>query len=113
MFQGRRLLVIGTSAERSALEQLNLLRRFQKQIAVPNVNTQMELAQILTDSGHYSENDIREVINEIQDITGSAEIGVSVKTILNCIGTAKRDPAEKKDVFVREITEAIASRGYS
>ena len=104
--------MIGTSSERSALEQLNLLRRFQKQRAVPNVNTPQELAQILTNSGDYSENDVAAIISEIRDITGSADIGVSVKTILNCIGTAKQTPADRNDIFVREITKSVAERGY-
>lgn len=112
MLQGRRLLVIGTSSERSALDQLNLLRRFQKQIAVPNVNTQQDLAQVLMNSRQFSDSDIGGVLSEIQDVTGSTEIGVGIKTILNCIGSAKQNAAEQKDVFVREITEAIALKGY-
>ncbi|KAI9661265.1 MAG: transport between ER and Golgi ATPase protein [Bathelium mastoideum] len=111
--KGRRLLIIGTTKVRSALEQLDLLWRFQKQIPVPNVNTQQELARILLDSGNYSENETRAVINEIQEVTGGTEIGVGIKAILNCIGTANQNAAEKKDQFVREITEAIAARGYS
>ena len=106
-------MIIGTSSRRSALEQLDLLRRFQKQIAVPIVNKQQELKQILMHNGDFSENDVGGIIAEVQDVTGSAEIGVSVKIILNCIGTAKQNAAEKKDVFVRELTEAIALGGYS
>ncbi|KAI9692774.1 MAG: transport between ER and Golgi ATPase protein [Bogoriella megaspora] len=108
----RRLLVIGTTSERSALEQLNLLRRFHKTIAVPNVNTSQELAKILYSSGDYSREDIQEMTSQIQQVSGRSEVGVSVKTILNRIGAAKQDPEWKKDVFVREITDMIAERGY-
>jgi vesicle-fusing ATPase len=106
------LIIIGTTSRRTALEQLDLLRRFQKQIAVPNVNSPQELAIILQQSGDYSDNDIREVLSEIQANTGRQDIGVSVKTILNCIGTAKQQPDARNEVFAKEITDAIGYGGY-
>jgi vesicle-fusing ATPase len=93
------------------LTQLDLFSRFDAEIAVPNVNTQPELAHILRESGAFS--DQQRAIGEIQEITGSTEIGVGIKKILTGIETAKQD----QDVpgrFARVMSRAIAAnRSYS
>jgi vesicle-fusing ATPase len=80
---------------------------------VPNVNTQPELAHILRESGAFSDQDQQRAIGEIQEITGSTEIGVGIKKILTGIETAKQD----QDVpgrFARVMSRAIAAnRSYS
>lgn len=94
--------------ERSVLNQLDLFSRFDAEIAVPNVNTQAELAHILQDSGVFSELDQQRAIGEIQNITDSAEVGVGIKKILTAIKTATED----KDVpgrFAKVMSQAIAA----
>lgn len=89
------------------MTQLDLFSRFDAEIAVPNVNTQAELAAVLRESG-FSEEDQRRSIGEIEEITGSREIGVGIKKILTGIETAKQD----QDVpgrFARVVSQAIAS----
>ncbi|KAF2876524.1 vesicle-fusing ATPase [Massariosphaeria phaeospora] len=109
----RRLLIFATTTERSVLTQLDLFSRFDAEIAVPNVNTQGELARILQQSGAFSDRDQQQTIGEIQEITGSAEVGVGIKKILTGIETAKQD----QDVpgrFARVMSRAIAAnRGGS
>ncbi|OAL52043.1 AAA-domain-containing protein [Pyrenochaeta sp. DS3sAY3a] len=111
--KGRRLLIFATTTERSVLTQLDLFSRFDAEIAVPNVNTQAELAHILRESGAFSDRDQHRAISEIQEITGSTEVGVGIKKILTGIETAKQD----QDVpgrFARVMSRAIAAnRGLS
>ncbi|KAH7410247.1 P-loop containing nucleoside triphosphate hydrolase protein [Phaeosphaeria sp. MPI-PUGE-AT-0046c] len=105
----RRLLIFATTTERSVLTQLDLFSRFDAEIAVPNVNSQRELGHILRESGAFD--DIDRAIGEIQESTGSQEIGVGIKKILTGIETAKQD----QDVpgrFARVMSRAIsANRG--
>ncbi|KAF2853894.1 AAA-domain-containing protein [Plenodomus tracheiphilus IPT5] len=106
--KGRRLLIFATTTERSVLTQLDLFSRFDAEIAVPNVNTQAELANVLQESGAFSDRDQQRAITEIQEITGSAEVGVGIKKILTGIETAKQD----QDVpgrFARVMSRAIAA----
>jgi vesicle-fusing ATPase len=75
---------------------------------VPNVNTQAELAHVLQNSGAFSDGDQQRAISEIQEITGSAEVGVGIKKLLTAIQTAKED----RDVpgrFARIMSQAIAT----
>jgi vesicle-fusing ATPase len=104
--QDRRLLIFATTTERSVLTQLDLFSRFDAEIAVPNVNSQQELGHILQESGAFD--NIDRAIREIQESTGSQEIGVGIKKILTGIETAKQD----QDVpgrFARVMSRAIAA----
>ncbi|RMZ73630.1 vesicle-fusing ATPase [Pyrenophora seminiperda CCB06] len=87
----RRLLIFVTTTERSVLRELGLFARFDDEIAVPNVNTQAELANVLRESGVFSDHDQQRAISEIADVTGSTEVGVGIKRILTIIETAKQD----------------------
>lgn len=90
------------------LTQLDLFSRFDAEIAVPNVNTQAELAHVLQESGAFSERDQQRAITEIHEITGSTNVGVGIKKLLTGIETAKQD----QDVpgrFARVISRAIAA----
>ncbi|KAK3207890.1 hypothetical protein GRF29_96g779885 [Pseudopithomyces chartarum] len=110
--KGRRLLIFATTTERSVLTQLDLFSRFDADIAVPNVNTQSELAQVLQQSGAFSDRDQQRAIGEIQEITGSTDVGVGVKKILTAIETAKED----QDVpgrFARVMSSAISANRTS
>ncbi|KAF2279561.1 AAA-domain-containing protein [Westerdykella ornata] len=106
--KGRRLLVFATTTERTVLTQLDLFNRFDAEIAVPNVNTQAELAHVLRESGAFSDQDLQRAIGEIQEITGSAEIGVGIKQILTGINTAKQDQ-DLPGRFARIMSRHIAA----
>jgi vesicle-fusing ATPase len=85
-----------------------LFSRFDAEIEVPPVNTQAELAHILEGSGAFSDHDKQRAIAEVQEITGSDQVGIGVKKILTAIKTAKQD----EDVagrFARVISRAIAN----
>lgn len=100
--------MFATTTQRSVLVQLELFARFKADIAVPNVNTQGELANVLSESGAFSDSDQQRAISEIEEITGSKEIGVGIDNILSGIETAKQD----QDVpgrFARYMSSAIAA----
>lgn len=100
-------MIFATTTERTVLTQLDLFSRFDAEIAVPNVNTQSELAHVLQHSGAFADRDLQRAIGEIQEITGSAEVGVGVKKILTAIETAKQDedlPGRFARVMSRQIS---------
>lgn len=90
------------------LTQLDLARRFNASIPIPNVNTQQELAHLLRHTGAFSDRDQSRAIAEIESQVGSKDIGLGVKQILNAIGTAKQDE-DVADRFAWVISDAIAS----
>ena len=101
-------MIFATTTERSVLTQLDLFSRFDAEIAVPNINTQAELAHILQHSQAFSDRELQQAIGEIQEITGSAEVGVGIKKILTGIETAKQDQ-DMPGRFARVMSRAIAA----
>nr|OQO31757.1 hypothetical protein B0A51_00659 [Rachicladosporium sp. CCFEE 5018] len=81
---GRPLLIFATTSEKTVLQQLQI--SFNQQIAVPNVNTQQELAHIMHDSGQFE--DIQRAIQMIEETTGKREIGVGIQQVILGIQTA-------------------------
>ncbi|KAI9827139.1 MAG: hypothetical protein M1819_007030 [Sarea resinae] len=110
--KGRRLLILGTTTERSVLQQLDLFKSFDAEIAVPNVSTHTELKHILNESGTFSEQDQNRAIGEIRETTQGDEVGVGIKKILTGIETARQDE-DMPGRFARVISRAIAERAYS
>lgn len=105
----RRLLVFATTTQRSVLTQLDLFSRFDAEIAVPNVNTKDELNNVLKHSKAFSDIGRADTIKEIEQITGSEEIGVGIKKILTGIETAQQDQ-DMPGRFARVIAQAIGAR---
>lgn len=102
---GRPLLIFGTTSEKTVLQQLQL--DFKAQIAVPNVNSQRELANIMEHSGAFSESDIRSAIGNIEETTGGKDIGVGVQRVLLGIQTAMQD-SDRAGRFAEVMADAIA-----
>jgi vesicle-fusing ATPase len=103
--QGRPLLIFGTTSEKTVLQQLQL--DFQAQIAVPNVNTQDQLAKIMQHSGIFSDSEIKGAINDIAESTGGDQIGVGVQRVLLGIQTAMQDE-NRAGRFAEVMADAIA-----
>lgn len=103
--KGRPLLILATTSERTVLQQLQL--NFKAQIAVPNVQTHQELAHIMQESGIFSSPDIQRAIGEIEQTTGSREVGVGVERVLLGIQTAMQDE-DRTGRFAEVLSEAIA-----
>jgi vesicle-fusing ATPase len=109
--EGRRLLVLATTSERSVLQQLDLFNYFDSDIAIPNVGSFEELRYILehSDGGEFP--DIDRALAEIQQTTRSDTINVGVKKILLGIESARqyRDMASS---FATIVARARAQMGF-
>lgn len=103
--KGRPLLILATTSERTVLQQLQL--NFKAQIAVPNVQTQQELAHIMLESGAFEPQDVQRVMMEIEQTTQRNEIGVGVQQVLLGIQTAMQDQ-DRAGRFAEVICENIA-----
>lgn len=92
--EGKRLLILATTSQRSVVQQLDLFSCFDREIPVPNVNSHRELATILREVsafGSDTENKIVGALNELRDITGTDEVGVGIKRVLRNVETARAD----------------------
>jgi len=104
--KGRPLLVLATTSERTVLQQLQL--NFKAQIAVPNVQTQQELAHIMQESGQFGDGDIQRAMSDIESTTQGQRINVGVQQVLLCIERAMQDDTDRAGRFAELISEDIA-----
>jgi vesicle-fusing ATPase len=104
--KNRRRFVLATTAERSVLDQLNILERiFTHQIAVPNIGSANELGRVLSESGVLQPGDVQRTVELIHQSTGGQQFGVGVKRVLEAVKIAKegRDPAERCAEILSEL----------
>lgn len=76
------------------LKMLEVDTDFAKKVDVPAVSTLRELGTVLQESRLFSSDNINRSLRDIQTRTGSDDIGVGIKTILDCIFEAKAGGAE-------------------
>jgi len=107
--KGRPLLILATTSERTVLQQLQLA--FKAQIAVPNLQTQAELAHVMRESGQFDEEGIRRAIGEIEATTGGKNIGVGIQQIILSIQTAMQDP-DRAGRFAEVMCEAVNEAAF-
>ncbi|KAF7863944.1 hypothetical protein EAF04_006909 [Stromatinia cepivora] len=106
----RRLLIIGTTSQRSVLKQLDLQPIFNRELAVPNVNTFSELATILREVQAFdNEGDLQESLNQLKQYTESDSIGVGIKKVLLAVGEAKQEKGGVPARFADIMEQLIAS----
>ncbi|KAH7159698.1 P-loop containing nucleoside triphosphate hydrolase protein [Dactylonectria estremocensis] len=87
--KGHRLLIFVTSSKASVLRLLEIDMDFAKRVPVPAVSNVQELAMVLQDSRMFNTADVGQAIHIIQGRTGSDQVGVGIKTILDCIFEAR------------------------
>ncbi|TAQ90114.1 hypothetical protein B7494_g1576 [Chlorociboria aeruginascens] len=105
----RRLLILGTTSQRSVLKQLDLQPIFNRELAVPNVSTHTELASILREVQAFdSEDELRQSLTQLQEITGTDQVGVGIKKVLLGIGEAKQEVGNVATRFAEVISQQIA-----
>ncbi|KAL5331832.1 hypothetical protein ACEPPN_001370 [Leptodophora sp. 'Broadleaf-Isolate-01'] len=89
---GRRLLILGTTSQRSVLKQLDLQQIFNRELAVPAVNSYAELGRILQEIQAFdSQGDLAESLHELRDRTRLDVVGVGIKKVLLAIGEARQE----------------------
>lgn len=64
----------------------------------------------MQDSGRFSEPDIQRAIGEIEQNTGSKQIGVCVQGVLTAIQTASQDQ-DRAGRFAEVLAEAVSEGG--
>jgi vesicle-fusing ATPase len=92
------------------LRQLDLQPIFNRELAVPNVNTHGELASILREVNAFdSEAGLAQSLNELRDITGEEQVGVGIKKVLLAVGEAKQEVGNVESRFAEVIAQQIAA----
>lgn len=110
MSQGRRLLILATTTQRSVLQQLDLHSGFDRELAVPNVNTHQELASVLREIRAFPNDGLlADCLSQLRDTTGTDEVGVGIKRVLLGIETAKQSPEDIGGRFADVMAKMMAS----
>ncbi|RKF60415.1 Vesicular-fusion protein sec18 [Golovinomyces cichoracearum] len=106
----RRILIIGTTSQRSVMRQLDLQQIFNRELAVPNVNTHAELASVLQEVQVFeNEVDLVTSLNMLRDITGSDHIGIGIKKVLLAVEEARQEQGDRTARFAEVVSEQIAA----
>jgi vesicle-fusing ATPase len=105
--KNRRILVLATTSERALMKQLNIYNSFNSDIRIPNVTHHQELKLVMEKSGVFTDDNIREALERIDDMTEDTATGVGVKKIFDGVEEAKRNPHAPVDQFVRVINHAV------
>jgi len=83
---------MGTTSQRSVLRQLDLQQIYNREIAVPNINSHTELASVLREVNAFeNERDLAFSLQELKDMTGTEQVGVGIKKVLLAVGEAKQE----------------------
>lgn len=93
------------------MKQLDLQPIFNRELAVPNVNTFSELASVLREAEAFdTEADLARSLNELSEITGTNErVGLGIKKVLLSLGEAKQDPDNSPARFAEIMAQQIAA----
>ena len=103
-------MILGTTSQRSVLKQLDLQSIFNRELAVPNVSSHKELANILREVQAFdSENGLAASLNELRDTTGTDQVGVGIKKVLLAIGEAKQEVGNQESRFAEVIAQQMAA----
>jgi vesicle-fusing ATPase len=107
--KSRRLLIIGTTSEYSVLRKMDVLNSFDAEIPVPTVSMLKDLEEILKATNSFGDLYRKEILQEIENLTGSKDVKVGIKKILSILETSQQD----EDIagrFVNLLSNSIAER---
>jgi len=109
--KSRRLLIIGTTSERTVLRQMDVINAFDAEIPVPTVASLKELNEILKSVQIFEDETRRGVLDELETITRSRDVKVGIKKILTILETSRQDEDVARrfvDLMSNSIAENIA-----
>ena len=89
--KSRRLLIIGTTSERTVLRQMDVINSFDAEIPVPTVPHLRDLGEILRSVNAFDDQTRHSVLQELESITNSTEVKVGIKKILSILETSRQD----------------------
>ncbi|KAI0392474.1 vesicle fusion factor [Xylariaceae sp. FL0594] len=108
--KNHRLLVFVTTSKLSVLKMLEIDMDFAKKVAVPAVANTQELSRVLQQSRVFDPDDVSEAVNLVRRGVGSDNVGVGIKTVLDCIFEARAgggSSAEVSHTFSELMVEKI------
>jgi vesicle-fusing ATPase len=92
------------------MQQLDLYASFDRELAVPNVNTHAELASVLREVRAFrSESEMADSLNVLRETTGTNDVGVGIKRVLLGIETARQTPDDMVERFADVMAKTMAS----
>jgi vesicle-fusing ATPase len=92
------------------MQQLDLYASFDRELAVPNVNTHSELASVLREVRAFrSDSDMAASLSVLRETTGTDDVGVGIKRVLLGIETARQTPDDMVERFADVMAKTMAS----
>ncbi|KAF6808765.1 vesicular-fusion protein sec18 [Colletotrichum sojae] len=107
--KGRRILVMVTTSERNVLSNLGVLKHFRRQVPVPAITDVRELAQVLGQTGVFSQSDIQNTVGMIRNDTRSDRVGLGIKTILESIEESKVEATSNDGNLVESLATKLVA----
>jgi vesicle-fusing ATPase len=89
--KSRRLLIIGTTSERTVLRQMDVINSFDAEIPVSTVSNLKDLNEILKSINAFDEESRNTILQKLETITGTKEVKVGIKKILSILETSRQD----------------------
>jgi vesicle-fusing ATPase len=89
--KSRRLLIIGTTSERSVLQRMDVINAFDAEIPVPTVPHLKDLNKILKSVNAFDDKTRHAVIQELESINRTKDVKVGIKKILSILETSRQD----------------------
>ena len=111
--KSRRLLIIGTTSERTVLQQMDVINSFDAEIPVPTVPHLRDLGEILKSVNAFDDQTRHSVLQELESMTNSMEVKVGIKKILSILETSRQDEDVARrfvDLMTNSVTESIGGR---
>jgi vesicle-fusing ATPase len=106
--KNRRLLIIGTTSERSILKQMDFMNSFDAEIPVPTVPSLRELEEILKSVNVFDSQTRKIVLQELESMNPTGEVKVGIKRILSILETSMQDE-DAPGRFVSLLVEGIGA----
>ena len=100
-----------TTSKASVLKMLEVDGDFAKKVAVPAVSSLQELGTVLSESGFFNSAEIRGSLEYIQRRTGSDQLGIGIKTVLDCVFEARAGGTDIMETFSDLLVEKIQDLG--
>jgi vesicle-fusing ATPase len=108
--KSRRLLIIGTTSERTVLRQMDVINSFDAEIPVPTVPNLRDLNEILKSVDAFDDKTRHGVVQELESITNTKDVKVGIKKILSILETSRQDEDVGRrfvDLMANSIGESI------
>jgi vesicle-fusing ATPase len=108
--KNRRLLVIATTSERTIMKQMGVIT--DAEIAVPAVSRLDDLDAILKSTNTFDDPTRTAILQNIYKRTGTEEVKVGIKNILNILDTSQAEEENAASIFVELLSDQIVENTY-